>query len=48
MFLNTLTWFDAILAQSVERKPFKLVAVGSIPTDGMVLNKFIYFIIFPR
>ena len=45
MFLNTLTWFDAILAQSVERKPFKLVAVGSIPTDGKVLIKFNIFLV---
>ena len=28
--------FIAWLAQSVERKPFKLVAVGSIPTPGTI------------
>ena len=26
---------NALLAQSVERKPFKLVVVGSIPTQGI-------------
>ena len=26
--------YKAWLAQSVERKPFKLVAVGSSPTEG--------------
>ena len=36
--------FKAWLAQSVERKPFKLVVVGSSPTPGIVmLNSFILF-----
>ena len=30
----------AALAQSVERKPFKLVAVGSSPTEGKSVNDF--------
>ena len=39
---NIYKTFLAELAQSVERKPFKLVAVGSIPTFG--ISKFFYSI----
>ena len=31
---NDLKLMKAVVAQSVERKPFKLVAVGSSPTEG--------------
>ena len=29
---------DALLAQMVERKTFNLVAVGSIPTEGVLMH----------
>ena len=34
--------YKAVLAQSVERKPFKLVAVGSSPTYGNI-RIFLYY-----
>ena len=37
---NDLKLNTADVAQSVERKPFKLVAVGSSPTEGKSENDF--------
>ncbi len=33
---------SAFVAQTVERQPFKLLAVGSIPTEGVLLQENIH------
>ena len=36
---SQLLWCTAFVAQTVERQPFKLLAVGSIPTEGAFSNR---------
>ena len=43
---NDLKLNTADVAQSVERKPFKLVAVGSSPTVGNFINNNLFYLLF--
>ena len=39
--------YNAVVAQSVERKTFNLVVVGSIPTEGALLGRHSIVVIAP-